>query len=73
VIKRRSGIEYSINPAVFKALRGLAYDDDDGRELRHLGVAWRRLADLFPGRQRIEDALLRAGESDVIAAAVWRW
>jgi len=51
----------------------LAYDDDDGRELRHLGVAWRRLADLFPGRQRIEDALLRAGESDVIAAAVWRW
>jgi hypothetical protein len=21
---------YSINPAVFKALRGLAYDDDDG-------------------------------------------
>jgi hypothetical protein len=27
----------------------------------YLGVGWRLFADLFPGRQRIEDALLRAG------------
>ena len=32
------------------------------REPRYLGVARRWPADLFPGRQRIEDALLRAGQ-----------